>query len=309
MIRRVGIAAIIALALSSQAFAQTGTDLLQYLPDGNGVAVVDVQKLTSSELWATITSNERTRKALDTFKSELEKVGLTGAEVKTVAVAFGDQSLKSAVAAASGTFDPDKVLAAIKSNPKVKVSSETYKGFDVYTTTTGTASKDTAFAFLSSGLAVIGKSDSVRAAIDARAGERPSIAQNVKLMEALGQSPAPAAVRFALATPTSIMSAFQSSNMPLPDFSSVKMIFGTVDVTSSIDINATLRNETADQAKVIADQLNSLLAMARGFLGSSSDPKRAPIVDMLKSITISGADVDVRISATLPKDLFAGVVK
>jgi hypothetical protein len=47
--------------------------------------------------------------------------------------------------------------------------------------------------------------------------------------------------------------------------------------------------------------------MARGFLGGASDTH--PMAEVLKTITISGTDVDVKIGASLSKDLFARIMK
>lgn len=307
MVKRILLTALIALAVGAEASAQAGRDLLQYLPDGNGVAIVDVQKVVSSEVWTALSSNPKAKRALEGFKSELEKAGLGGTQVSSAAVLFTDPGLKNVVAAVSGTIDSGKVLAGIRSNPKAKLTSEKYKNFDIYTVTT-TPNKDVAFVFVTANVVVIGKAADVRRAVDVRSGDKPSVTQNTTLTSALSQTP-DAAIRFALGTPSNITAALQSSNMPLPDFSSVKLIFGTIDVTSAIEINATLRNDTSEHASVIADQLNGLLSMARGFLGSASDPKVAPIAEVLKTVTISGADVDVRIGASLSKDLFARIIK
>jgi hypothetical protein len=163
-------------------------------------------------------------------------------------------------------------------------------------------------AFLDEKTAVIGPDEGVRAAIDVRAGVKPGVDANAKLMATLEQAP-PAAVRFATVAPSAIMSVLPSNSLPLPDLASVRAIFGTVELTSGIEVNATLRNDTAEQARVIAEQLNGLLAMGRGFLGSSTDPRMASVVQLLKSVSITGADIDVKIGATLPKEFLANVMK
>ena len=81
------------------------------------------------------------------------------------------------------------------------------------------------------------------------------------------------------------------------------MIFGSVDVATGIDLNATLRSDTAEHARALATQLNGLLEMARGFLGAGNDPKMASLVAALKTITITGNDMDVRITGSLPMEV------
>jgi hypothetical protein len=107
--------------------------------------------------------------------------------------------------------------------------------------------------------------------------------------------------------PGGSLSSLQSNTIPLPDFSSVNLIFGTVAVTSEVDINATLRSDTADHAKAMAAQLNSLISMAKGFL-SSSNPKTAPIAEALKTLTVKDNGGDVNISASLSKDVISQLI-
>src|SRR4051812_21601848 len=70
--KRVALAAILlALAVSASASrtsmgaAQTGNDLLQLLPDGHAVIVVDLQRVTTSSLWATLSTQNKIKAELD----------------------------------------------------------------------------------------------------------------------------------------------------------------------------------------------------------------------------------------------------
>ena len=108
------------------------------------------------------------------------------------------------------------------------------------------------------------------------------------------------------------MTSALASKLPtgqMGDFSSIKLIFGGVDVTTAIDLNATLRNDTAEHARTLASQLNGLLDMARGFLGASKDAKMASLVEALKSVTITGNDIDVRITGNLPMEVLAQLLR
>jgi hypothetical protein len=143
----------------------------------------------------------------------------------------------------------------------------------------------------------------VRSALDIGPGKL-SVAQNAKLASALASNPS-AAVSFALEPPEGLKNAGNNAPIPLPDFSSVKLIFGTVDATSALDINATLRTDDAKQAENIASRLNGLLDMARAYLGAmSSDPKMAGLVQALKTVSITGNGSDVKIAGSLPQEVF-----
>ena len=95
----------------------------------------------------------------------------------------------------------------------------------------------------------------------------------------------------------------------MPSFDSVNLLFGYVEMTKGVDLNLTARNDTAEHAKNIADQLNSLLSMVKGFMGASDDPKMAGIVTAIKSVIITNTDIDVKITASVPVELLSQFIK
>jgi hypothetical protein len=288
---------------------QFAGDPLELLPDGMGVAVINVKQMVASDVWALVMGSNKATHALQKAESELSSVGLKVSDLAGVAVSIPAAPSTSAVVVASGSFNPSDILAKLRDNSNVKLTSEKYKGLDVYRAvyTAATNHSDVSFAFYDSGTAVVGPAPGVHSAIDVHIGDKPSMAKNAALDQVMAQN-ASAAIRFALVPPNGSLSSIQSDNkIPLPDFSSVNLIFGTVAVTSSVDINATLRSDTADHAKAISSQLNSLLSMAKGFL-SSSNPKNAPIADALKTVTINDNGGDVTISASLSKDVISQLI-
>ena len=327
--KRVALAAILlALAISASASrssaraAQTGSDLLQVLPNGHALVVVDVQRVTASSLWATLSTHNKIKSEIDKAQAEISDLGVNIANIQTVALAFSGEGTNNPAVAVSGGFDQNDVLSRLRTNPKVKLTSEKYKNFDVFSvesvrTPSDTQAKsgefhkrkdDGAFVFYDSRTAVVGSAAAVRASIDTKLGTRQSVAQNATLVEAISQNPS-AAIRFAMSVTPSMTSGLKSSDLPLPDLDSVKLVFGSVDVANGVDIIATLRSDTAEHAKNIADRLNGLLDMARGFLGATNDPKTAPLVGALKTVTVTGADIDVKITGNLPMEVITQVLK
>ena len=318
IMKRVVLAAImLALALSagvSQSTArpvpQAGNALLGVLPNGNAVLLVDVQRVTSSALWTALASQDKFHSSFNKIQSELSEVGLTINDLQTVAISFSSGNTNNPAIAVAGNLNQSALLARLRADSKVKVKSETYKGFEVFKVepvkTKSPAegqhhqSDPGSFAFLDAGTVVAGSPTSVRAAIDVKTGSQPSIAQNAKLNDALAASGG-AAVRFAAEITPALASHLPTGDMG--DFSSINLIFGGIDVTSGIDLNATLRNDTAEHAQSVTKQLNSLLDMARTFLGSSKDPKMAPIVAALKSVSITGSDIDVHVTGNVPMEV------
>ncbi len=305
--------------------AQPGGELLQLLPDGNILAVIDVQRVTASSLWATLSAQSKVKSALFKMQSDISEIGVRLSDVQTAALVFSGKDFNNPTVAVTGGFDQTEVLSHLRSNQKIRLTSERYKNYDVYRTesllptsaaghagTPGAApaykASETSFYFYDSRTAVAGSASSVRASIDAKSGARASVAQNAKLTEGIRQN-ASAAVRFAINFTPSMTSGLPSFEIPIPDFSSVNMIFGAIDVASGVTLNATLRNDTADHAKAVADRLNGLLMAAKGLLASSSNPKMSAVSEALKSVSIAGNDIDVTITASLPQEFFAQLFK
>jgi hypothetical protein len=304
--------------------AQSGSDLLQLLPDGNILAVIDVQRMTTSSLWATLSTQPKLKPTLDKMQSDISEIGVRLSDIQTVALVFSGKDFANPTVAVTGSFDQAAVLSQLRSNSKIRLTSEKYKSYDVYRSepvpapTTGAPAKpgapapvnktdETSFFFYDSKTAVVGSAASVRASLDTRSGSRASVAQNAKLTEAIAQNSA-AAIRFAINVTPSMANGL-SSSLPIPDFSSVNLIFGAIDVASGVDLNATLRNDTADHAKSVAERLNGLLMMVKGFLTSAGDPKMSAVNDALKSVSIVGNDIDVTITASLPQEFFTQLFK
>ena len=285
---------------SARPVANSSADLLQFLPDGSGVILVDFQKVTASSLWS---SGQKS------IKDTLEKIEpgtadlINPTDIQTMAVAIQGLGMDNVVGVATGTFNQSAILARLKADTKIKLSTEKYKNVDVHLASAVAGSKhDVSFAFYDPSTIIVGKSAGVRASIDTKLGERTSMAQNAKLTGALAEVP-PSAIKFALVPTPAMTTGLQANDLPFPDFASIKLVFGAVDLASGLDLTATLRTDTGEQAKSIAERLNGLLSMAKGYLGAAGNAKLAPAVEALKTVNITNADADVRITGSVPMDL------
>jgi len=298
-------------------------DLLEILPDGSGVAVIDFQKITGSALWTTVSAQQKLASFIDKAQSEIADLGLKLNDVHTVVLCFPSANMSSPTAAINGSFDQKELLERLRSSSKVKLTSGKYKGFDVYnarsvppsdakpssgsmSANAPTIRNEASFAFRDANTIVIGTTESIHASIDVMTGTRPSITHNSQLAEGLAQSPS-AAIRFAIVVTPSTTKGLESSELPIPDFSSLKLIFGSIEVASGIDLNATLRSDSAESARAIADRLNSLLGMARGYLGAANNPKSTAIVEALKAVNITSLNTDIKITGSLTADLLSNL--
>ena len=298
------VAVVVGVSVRTAAQPAAPIDLLQVLPDGNGVIVVDVQRVLTSSLF----SQEKLKGLLAKAQGEVAQLGFNMTDVRTAAIAFPSAKFNDPTVAVTGTFNQADILARLRDNSKVKLASEKYKGLDVHTVTETGKTTSMAFVFLDAETVVGGQLTSVRAAIDVRGGEKPGISGNAKLMDALAQNAA-SPIRFALVMSPEVTKGLESSGLPLPNFSSINLIFGGLDLASNVALNATLRNNTAENAKAMADQLNSLFSMVKGLLGGSNDPKMAPIVEAIKTVSIVNTDIDVKITGSVPVDLIGQIIR
>lgn len=303
------IAALLVVLLadgSSARSSQPVSGLLRVLPDRNGVVLIDIPRLLASDFWSSLTSQESTAGAAKSFELGLNRVGVSMKDLNAAALAIRDIQMNDLVAAASGNFKKDEIVSRLKGDAALKAKTEVHGGIEVLTI--NSPPEQVAIAFLDPNILVIGKDAAVRSAIDASQGRTPSLLQNAKLQSALPAN-AEAPVRFAILTPPEIAGSLQSSSLPLPDFSTVRLIIGTVEFTSLVNLNLTLRSDTTGDAKVIANQLSSMMNMARGLLGSSNNPKNAPLAETLRSVTITGSEADVKIAANINKEFFARIFR
>jgi hypothetical protein len=322
------ILAIIALCanmrLGAAGVAKPAASLLDILPDGTAVALIDFQKIANSALWTAINAQEDVKRAINKTQSEMTDLGLKLSDLHTVALVFPPAGANEPTIALNGAFDQSDLLARLRTSSRFNLTSEKYKGFDIYkatpkpeaTTSTrqsdnkqrsasdikASNSTETSFVFYDPSTVVVGSTKSVRSSVDVKTGDAQSLAQNSKFAEALLQNPG-AAVRFALVVTPGMAEGLRTSDLPLPEFSTISLVFGTIDVASGIDLNATLRSDNAEHAKAIADKLNGLLSMVKGLVVLGGDAKMGAIAEALKSVSIVNSDVDVKITGNLPMDL------
>jgi hypothetical protein len=301
---------LVAQAGWAQPVPQAGNDLLQYLPNGNGAIVVDMRKVTSSGVWQTLSSRNPIKNALAGMEGQVSDLGLKLSDIHDVAIALTGSGFNNPVVAASGAFRKDDILAGLRADKRIALSSGSHKNIQIHTVrqvdqAAGKKStEEVSFAFLQDSTVVVGPVAGVRASIDAHLGQGSRMSQNAELVDGL-RSNTTGAARFALKLTPAMTGAAKSNQIPLPDFAAIRMAFGAVDLTSAIDLDVTLRCDTPDNAKAIANQLNSLLGMARGFLGSGSDPRSTAIASALRSVSITELEGDVKITGSLPSELIA----
>ena len=128
----VALTVVAGVKLSAARSATPTGDLLEALPDGIGVAVVDFQKIAGSSLWATINAQEKFKRAIDKAQSEMSDLGVKLSDVHSVAMVFPAAGMNSPTVALTGGFEQTDLLTRLRAGGKVKLTSEKYKDFDIY---------------------------------------------------------------------------------------------------------------------------------------------------------------------------------
>lgn len=295
-----------AVAVGSNCFAaQASGDLLQLLPDGNAVVVVDVQKVIASNSWTSLSSQDKFKSTIDKVLEDFSELGVNLADINTAALVFQSSGWSNPTIVAKGKFSQPDLMARLRASTKVKLASEKYKEYEVHSLSragAGTGSIDMAFAFYDAGTVVTGDAAGVRASIDAKTGAKPAIANNTSLASGIAETSS-GAIKFAMIKIPGLTDRPSAGDLPLPDFSTIKLIFGSLELATGMNLNATLRNSTSEQAKILADRLIGILGIGKAYLKASSDPKMAAIGNALSTVTITGNEADVKIVGNLPVEV------
>jgi hypothetical protein len=309
--KRIGLTSIIlALVLAAGASrfeAQASSDLLQFLPDGNAVIIVDVQKAIASNSWTSLTSQDRFKSTIDSVLKDMSELGVNLSDINTAALVFPASSWSNPTVVANGKFNQTDLMARLRASSKVKLTSEKYKDYEVHSLSSaeaGKANMDVSFVFYDAGAVAAGNAASVRASIDAKTGSKPAVTQNPKFAGALAENTS-SVIRFAMVKIPGLTDRPSAGDIPLPDFSSIQLIFGGLDLATGINLNATLRSDTSEHARVLADRLNGILGIGKAYLKGSSDPKMAAIGNALSTVTITGSEADVKIVGNLPVEVLS----
>ncbi|HSE97513.1 MAG TPA: hypothetical protein VLD57_04530 [Blastocatellia bacterium] len=311
MKRSILTAIMMALALgvgAGRSQAQASGDLLQLLPDGNAVIVVDVPKVIASSAWTSLNSQDnRFKSIVDKVMADVSELGVKLADINSAALVFQSSGWSNPTVAARGTFNQTELLDRLRANTKVKLVSEKYSEYEIHSVTrdqTGAGSAAITFVFYDSGTVVVGTASGVRASIDAKTGTKSSVAKNAGLASGIAETPI-SPIRFAMTKIPGLTDRPPAGDLPLPDFSTIKLIFGSLELATGLNLNATLRNDTSEQAKALAERLNAIVGIGKVYLKGSADPKMAALGNALNTIAITGSNADVKITGDLPPEVLA----
>jgi hypothetical protein len=155
----------------------------------------------------------------------------------------------------------------------------------------------------------VGSPESVRASIDASLGRNRVDDELVRLAS---QSPN-AIVSFSGRVPQSVSQKQTSDNPIAHYFASIREFYGSFNTSGSEgESSFTLRTETSEQASELSKALNAFKSMAAVGLASSRDTnsdEAKVVADLINTLSVTSQDNEVQVSAKFHLSSVAHVVK
>ena len=269
------------------------------MPDAKVLAGVNVEQARGTQFGQFILNQMQTQ---DSGMQQL--VALTGfdprRDVRELLVASdGTPQGKTGLALAKGTFDVGKISALGTLHGMV---SELYNGVTILE---DPKAHEHGIAFLDSTTVVAGDTASVKGAIDRQHNAQPlpaavivRVNQWSNSQDAWGVSTVP---------PTSLMPAKKTggANNPMQNVSqNVQQVAFGVKFGALVVASGEATCDTAQNAGTLADMVKMLINIAQ--MQTGADPTAATLV---KSINVVASDSVVKISASLPEDVFQQILQ
>ncbi|HKP86842.1 MAG TPA: hypothetical protein VJZ26_12135 [Blastocatellia bacterium] len=288
-------------------------ELLRAVPQSSAIAIINVAQL-SVQTHALLSQDAE---LASKFQSQLNHIAsLTGVNLQAIEQAVIGFSFDETTAdpmpviVLAGTFDQEQILARLTSISGDKWKAKKYKGQRIYMgpAQKGAASRSkqrTAIAFFDNQSRVaFGSASDVKRAIEARAGNQPSAADNAALMSALHQTSATASIRFAFTIPEALRQKLRTaSGVPafLRPLASINEVVGSVDLgDSGLQATASLVTSSGKEAGDLVTLINQGLALARLALGNY--PGGELIISVLNSVSVAQAGNAANVTVNIPAE-------
>jgi hypothetical protein len=200
-----------------------------------------------------------------------------------------------------GTFNKSDLIAAIQSAPGTGLSTIKYKDYEIYTDEL----QESAIAFLSDNMLVVGAMEPVKDVIDVKKGDSEALSGEIlDTYNQLGN----ALIKLAIAVPPGVAEGQlgQSASQLLGNlsaFDNVKTVGVTLSTNNeSVVLNLKLCTTDSDSAQSIKQTIDNLVTFAKFLTGTSGNQQQKQTLDTLLNnvkVTRSNTCVNVNITATL----------
>ncbi|HVG19285.1 MAG TPA: hypothetical protein VNI02_09535 [Blastocatellia bacterium] len=297
--------------------AQAADELLRMMPESNAVVVINVAQLSVQAQALLAKDGELASKYQSHLNQFTAETGVNVQAVEQVIAGFSfDQSGSHSrpVLMLAGAFDQEQILARLAAGSGNKWKAKKYKGQRIYLGPNRANAKSEsrpAIAFFDDQSKVaFGSNADVRRVIDARAGNRSSVAENAALMSALHQTSAAASIRFAFVIPEEIRQRLRTSpGVPafLRPLASINEVMGSVDLgDNGLQASASLITSSAAEAASLVTLINQGLTLAKLALGNY--PGGELIVSILNGASVSQVGNVVNLAASVPAELIRRLI-
>ena len=291
----------------------TMADDMAMLPASDAIAVVDVAR-AMNEVLPQIRGMYPD--GIAKFEKELNDfIGKTGIDIykiksAVIGVNMSGKSNGGAAIIQGLTFDLNRISAALKEKKdgkesKTEINTLDYKGKQLFVVVTKKAGKagideDMAFTQVDAERVAVGTISGVKGVLDGGSGTA-----NAQLSELLSKT-GTGFIRFAANLPESAKQGISEQGDLFKQFSTIKTVFGSLDMTSDLTVllDAKMRTGSSDEASKLQTSLAGLVGMGKMFLGGNSDPQMKAINELLDLIKIGAQDSDVSLSLTVPRKVF-----
>ncbi|MFP5261100.1 MAG: hypothetical protein ACLGJB_04245 [Blastocatellia bacterium] len=297
--------------------AQSADELLRMLPGSDAIVIVNVAQLSVQAQAMLGQDKELASKYQSRLNRLSAETGVNIQAIEQLAAGFSFNQAEprpSPVIVLSGTFDQDQILARLSGGTGNKWKAKKYKGQRLYLEPAGANAKSgsrAAIAFFDDQSKVaFGSNADVRRVIDARAGDRPSAANDAALMAALHRTSESASVRFAFAVPEEVRQKLRTaSGVPalLRPLASITEVVGSADLgENGLQANASLVTASPAEAADLVTLINQGLALAKVAAGNY--PGGELIVSILNGASVSQSGNAANVSASVPADLIRSLI-
>jgi hypothetical protein len=199
-----------------------------------------------------------------------------------------------------GTFNKNDLISAIQSVSGTELSTIKYKNYDIY----ADELQESAIAFLSDNMFVIGEMQAVQDTIDVKEGAPALSGEVLDIYNKLGNG----LIKLAVAVPSGVTEGQLGESASqylgnLSAFDNVKSVGMTISPNNqSLTLDLKLCCTDSDSAQSIEQTINGLITFAQFLTGMSENQQQNQALDTLLSnvkVTRSDTCVDVNITATV----------
>ncbi len=194
----------------------------------------------------------------------------------------------------TGAFDIEKILKAIKDDPKAAADTviEKFEGFDAIK---GKKDPESIGIFLDNGTALIGNTDVVKSVAEVKAGKGKNLSNNTAFGNVLKKTDANASVWGVGLIPQTLKDQAKANPQAAP-LAAINALFFSFNYDPDLNFSFTGEVDKKENMDAVMTSLNGFLAMIK-MMGAQS-PEAAEVLNLIK---VEAADTSAKVSLNVAK--------